>query len=81
MRGTPPPRVVMEPTRVGALVCVGGVPRPGSAGCRDRSGIVLDDAKVDELVRQIGDESTEWGRAASTGTVAGSWPRSSHVDG
>ena len=28
---------------------------------RTRSGVVLDDAKIDELVRQFEDESTEWG--------------------
>ena len=28
---------------------------------RSRSGTVLDDTKVDELARQVEDESTEWG--------------------
>jgi hypothetical protein len=30
---------------------------------RTRSGVVLDDATIDELVRQVEDESTEWGEA------------------
>ncbi len=37
---------------------------------RSRSGMVLDDAKIDELVHDIEDESTEW----SEPLPPGEWP-------
>ena len=51
------------------------------APLRTRSGVVLDDKKIQELVRVFEDDETEWGEPASEGAMARSWPRPAIADG
>ena len=44
------------------------------APLRTRSGVVLDDKKIQELVRVFEDEETEWGEPLPK-AMARSWPR------